>query len=249
MRKFMFLAFVALALCGCGDSSDNIEVTKETRNPPEIFWDSGGFRMRASTHFITEYFPLSKVIVKINAAGGLDIRVGGGGYYATYFDKDYKHYEKAEYFSELYGDTHYTGQISGWLHPVIAYPIDKMTISCDADFDAEHPAGTPLDDIVNLEYSTYYKFINSGYKLTFDNLWVYDREEEVLSSPLNSINAEVTKLSKIILEISDEDNKWANFFGRLVFTSAPAEPGEYTFTLGVTTNGKTYNTTFDYTFE
>lgn len=71
MRKFMFLAFVALALCGCGDSSDNIEVTKETRNPPEIFWDSGVFRMRASTHFITEYFPLLKVIVKINAAGDL----------------------------------------------------------------------------------------------------------------------------------------------------------------------------------
>lgn len=247
MKKFLFLTFVAIALCGCSDSSNDIEITDNTRKPTEVLW-SGGFKEKASTHFITEYFPLSKVMVKINAARGLDVNIGGGGYYSTYRDKDYKYYEKAKYFSELYGDTSYNGGIIGWEHAVLAYPIDKMTISCDDDFDAEHPAGTPLDDIVNLEYSTYYKFIESGYKLKFDNPWWYDKEEEVLSSPLNSINEDVTKLAKIHLSLNDI-NEWENFFARLVFTSQPEKTGEYNFTLETTVNGEVFKSEFTYTFE
>ena len=247
MKRLFFVAIAAMVLCSCGDSSNDIDVTNDTRTPTETWW-SGGFSMRTSPHFITEYVVLSNVKVKVNAAGGIDVKIGGDNY-STYRDKDYKYYEKAKYFSEIYGDTYYNKKISGWLHPALAYPIEKITISCDKDFDAEHPVGKPLDDIVLLEYSTYYKFIKSGYKLTFDNPWWFDKEEEVLTSPLNSINADVTKLAKVILKLSDEDNTWDNFFGRLVFASAPAEPGEYTFTLEMTSNGKIYKTVVTHTFE
>ena len=248
MKKFLFMAFAAIALWGCGDASNDIEITDNTRNPNEMWW-GGGLMMRPSSHFITEFVLVSKVMIKINAAGGLDIKLGGGNY-STYRDEDYKYYKEAKSFSEFYGDTNYIGEITGWLHPALAYPIDKMTISCTKDFDAEHPAGKPLDDIVNLDYSTYYKFIKSGYRLTFDNPLWFQKEEEVLSSPLNSINADVTTLAKVILSLDEAtETVWENFFGRLVFTSTPAEPGEYNFTLETTINGKVYKSEFSYTFE
>jgi hypothetical protein len=36
---------------------------------------------------------------------------------------------------------------------------------------------------------------------------------------------------------------------KIEFASQPAEPGEYTFTLEVTTNGETFQTEFTHTFE
>lgn len=72
--------------------------------------------------------------------------------------------------SELYGDTSF----NAWLiHDVVmtgsrswAFPFEELSIVSDDDYDENHPAGTPLDDIVEIKYDSYRPFIESGYKDT-----------------------------------------------------------------------------------
>ena len=240
MRKLLFMAFAAIALWGCGDASNDIEITDNTRNETEILWGSNGERLWESPHFITEYVIPTKIKAICNVPGNIYIQATGD-VYKTYRGKDYKDYNKALYFAKKYGDISYKGKVSEGQHTALAYPIEKITIWCDEDFDAEHPAGEPLDDIVNLKYTTFHKFIESGYKSTFDNPMWLDPEEEVFLLPFSSINADITKLI---------GSNLANYgIGNIKFISNPEELGEYTFTLEVTIKGEVFKHTFNFTFE
>ena len=239
MRKLLLLAFVAIALWGCGDASNDIEITDNTRNETEILWGSNGDRLWESSHFITEYVVPTNIKAICNVPGNIYIKATGD-VYKTYRGKDYKDYNKALYFAKKYGDISYKGKVSEGQHTALAYPIEKITIWCDEDFDAEHPAGEPLDDIVNLKYTTFHKFIESGYKSTFDNPMWLDPEEEVFLLPFSSINADITKLI---------GSNLANYgIGNIKFISNPEELGEYTFTLEVTIKGEVFKHTFNFTF-
>ena len=113
---------------------------------------------------------------------------------------------------------------------------------CDKDFDAEHPAGTPLDDIAILAgLESYYDYVSSGYKKLHDNPEYMDPMKEVFTLPFNQVNADI-KLSTYYT------GKYASW-SALDFASKPDEAGEYTFTIEMTTNGKTLKTTFTHTFE
>lgn len=68
--------------------------------------------------------------------------------------------------STRYGDTNFNSWVSypsfrpcSW-----AFPFSKFTIVSDADFDEDHLAGTPLDDIVNIIYTTHKPFVENNYK-------------------------------------------------------------------------------------
>lgn len=246
MKRLIYTFIVLFTLSGCADNS-SIEVYNDTRKQTEE-WDGSSISQVTSKYFITEYVTITKIRVNTNVDGCVDLRLGGNCY-STLGGKDYEHYEKILYFSELYGDTNYDKKVSGWAHTALAYPIEKMSIRCDKDFDAEHPAGVPLDDIVNLDFSTYDKFIKSGYKSLNDNPWWYDKEEELFLLPFESVNADVTRLAKVILEVDCLTNSWNNFFARFRFGSTPETPGEYTFTLEMVVNGKTFSTEFTHTFE
>ena len=62
MRKLLFMAFAAIAFWGCGDASNDIEITDNTRNETEILWGSNGDRLWESPHFITEYVVPTSII-------------------------------------------------------------------------------------------------------------------------------------------------------------------------------------------
>lgn len=239
MKRIFFVAIAAMVLCSCGDSSNDIDVTNDTRTPTETWW-SGGFRMWASPHFITEYIIPSKIKAISNLPGNLYVEVTGD-VYKTFRGKDYKDYNKALYFAQMYGDTSYNGGVHEGQHSALAYPIEKITICCNSDFNAEYPAGKPLDDIVKLDFKTYYDFIKSGYTAYKDNPWWLDPEEEDLSLPFDSINEDVTKLISVYLAHGS--------MGNIRFISTPDELGEYTFTLEMKINGEMFKSEFTYTFE
>ena len=45
------------------------------------------------------------------------------------------------------------------------YPeVIKIDVTCDKDFDKEHPAFSSLDNLISFEYISYKKFIMDGYK-------------------------------------------------------------------------------------
>lgn len=220
MRKLLLLAFVAIAFCSCKDDKQD-----------------GLFRKRK--HYITEYLIASEIAVD-NVGGTLCLQVSGTEISVFNYN------EKAVALSNMYGDNGWTGVVGPGLQPALAYPIDKITIYSNKDFDAEHPAGEPLDDIAQLEFSSFYPFIANGYKEfpRTDDWWYYDRVR--FSMPFASVNAEVTKL------IEAYYTTWQispSYVAKIEFASQPEKAGEYTFTIEMTTNGETFETTFTHTFE
>ena len=235
MKKLFFAAITVLMLWGCGDSNP-FDTTDDTRNPDENL-ETG---MWPSPHFITEYIAPSKVEV-VGENGSLYLLFTGEKYETSNGEKS-KNYDKAKYFIELYGDETYTGVVCPGAHSALAYPIDKITIYCDKDFDAEHPAGEPLDDIVKLGYTSYFNFVKGGYVYNFENTPYYDVDLYTLT--FDNVTSKVTKLMQV--------GKQGSYYGAIPiveFASNPAEPGKYDFVLETTINGKMYKTEFSFTFE
>ena len=241
MKKILFLAFVAFALCGCGDTSNTLEdKTDDTRHNEEII-ETGVW---ASSFFVTEFVVPSKVEVAYDA-GQHWLKITGDEYITL--DKNAQSFKQAVEFAELYGDTSYTGCVHPGLNRALAYPIDDITIYCEKDFDAEHPAGEPLDDVVKLEFKSFYEFIKNGYQYPKDiSLGTPDNEGAIdYTLSLGDIDATLATL----VHIHPFRSQLINVTPLLHFASQPAEAGEYAFTLAVEINGETFETTFTHTFE
>ena len=146
--------------------------------------------------------------------------------------------DKLSYFSKLYNDTSYNNFILPGSQQALAYPIDKITLSCDSDYDAKHPAGTPLDDIVKLQFDSYWDFIQNDYQYpdwyTMDEYNWYGALR--FKYYLSEINSDNTKLA-------------SRRVNQLIFTELPTVLGEYNFTLELTTNGETFTATFTHVFD
>lgn len=243
MKKIIFLTILAFSLFGCSgsnDSTNDIDKAGGTRNDEET--PLGDYDVYQ--YFIQEYIVPSKVEIKAGP-GGLYLDVSGESLYTTM--KDHPTFERAKELAEFYGDTSFNRENSPFANSPLAYPIDKITISCDADFDAEHPAGKPLDDVVQLEFMTFYEYINNGYELPADipsgNRYGNDKVIHLLN--FEDINAEVATLVNLL----PFSVQWINVTPLIHFASKPETLGEYNFVLEMTTNGKTLKTTFTHTFE
>lgn len=169
-----------------------------------------------SRHFITECVVPHKLESTSNAPGHLCLKVSGD-VYKTYRYKSYVHYDKSEYFSELYGDNSYVGKIRTWSNSALAYQIEKITTWSDKDFDAEHPAGTPLENIVALRLGTYYDFNQIGHKAHNDNAPYINSALKVQNVNFEDINAEISKLTSVGLA--------NNSLSPILFNSTPTELG------------------------
>ncbi|MBQ8544431.1 MAG: hypothetical protein IJ434_04625 [Alistipes sp.] len=242
MRRLLFLAFVAFTLCGCGDSN-SIDPNGDTLHDEDVL-DTG---MLWDGHFVTEYLVPSKVEVADKGNGELYLKVSGDEYETCTDNKDTPNYKKAREFAELYGDVDCKIAVCPGLHNAIAYPIDKITIYCEKDFDAKHPAGEPMDDVVKLEFESYYEFIKNGFSYPDKiNLGTSDGRGAVdYILNLGDIDANVATL----VHICEPTTAVTDAPPSIHFASTPAEPGEYDFVLETTINGKVYKSEFSYTFE
>lgn len=72
--------------------------------------------------------------------------------------------ELFEYYARLYGDTGYGKYLLPGSNMAVAETFRSVSVVSDTDFDAEHLAGIPLDDIVCLRSESAYEYIRSGYK-------------------------------------------------------------------------------------
>ena len=244
MKKFLFLAFVAFALCSCGDSSNAIDeitdnTTDDTHNDEQIQYVEN----EVSNYFIQKYLIPSEIEVKC-VEGILYLDVRGYKYYTF---KGHPTFEKAKEFAEFYGDTFFNRAIIPGGKSCLAYPINKITICCDKEFDAEHPKGRPLDDIVNLEFETVYEYIKNGYRLPAEIPNENRRGNDTVAHLLcfKNITAEVATL----VNIFPFNGQMINVTPLIYFASQPETSGEYTFTLEMIINGETFKTEFSYTFE
>ena len=90
--------------------------------------------------------------------------------------------------------------------------IKSVHVVCENDFDANHPAGANVDDILTISLESAYPYIKNGYKG-----YNSQRQNEF---PLNSIDPDYLKLNGM-------------WFGQLRVKKKPANQGTYTFTVSV----------------
>ena len=116
---------------------------------------------------------------------------------------------------------------------VFAENFAQMHVVSNADWDAAHPAGTLLDDILLIRMYSCAKFIHSGY-----NMGKY--EDQFLQN-LDYLN----EIKKLLSELTSDDMKMITLFVDdlspttkspvIIFTSAPTLAKEHTLTLRWTT--------------
>ncbi len=226
MKRLFFqtiIVFSAIVLAGCRESGDNQD-NKPGMPPPSYHYFIKGYVIPSemNVHFDEDLDCLVWEII------GETVEVA---------DTPEELSEEARYFVEMYNDT-YKGHNRV---TALAYPIDEVTIFCDKDFDARHSAREVLDDIVRTQYTSYYPYILNGYHLIYNPSLDIKWWAVSYDLCLDCVRGDLATL----ISCSTEGKSW----GRLTFTTTPDTPGEYTFTLSLTTNGETYTTTFTHTFE
>jgi hypothetical protein len=148
------------------------------------------------------------------------------------------------FFQEMYGDKCFNGVTVPNSVGAIAYPIEKITLVSNNNFDAEHPAGSVVDDVVRLNLATYETFIKNGY--TYPEEWDYLRYSSEYLPGLIPVGE--FYLSEVTGEIARLIS--CSPFGSplLKFMQEPEVAGEYPFTLTITMNGEEISKTFKVTF-
>ena len=142
--------------------------------------------------------------------------------------------DKIEYenICKANGDTCYNRYIytpSGLPIIMTEYPhFSKINVYSNKDFDEEHPAGTPLNDVIDIIYHSALEYIRSGYTAESS---LYEKKVKRLS------------------ELRDEDLNMntENIF--LAFTKDPDIIDIHTITFEcINAHGETYTTTYNYDF-
>ena len=85
--------------------------------------------------------------------------------------------------SEKYGDTAYNRPLAPFSHTVYCNEFSGIDIFSDRDFDAAHPAGASLSDIVRIVGASPYRYIRNGYTVRLERpaRRLPDRERNLIS--------------------------------------------------------------------
>ena len=142
--------------------------------------------------------------------------------------------EKYKMLAERNGDTSFNREVFPWerLGEAFADNFCELHIVSNADWDEEHPAGTPLDDILLAHFDSYAKIIHDGYKINGAKLDL-------------SRNDNFTICKKMVSELTSDDMEMLcygyDYYDKdtrnpmIVFTCAPTLEKEHTLTLRWTT--------------
>lgn len=121
------------------------------------------------------------------------------------------------HYSELLGDTSFTGEIAPLSNCAIADSISSIDIITNENFDAKHKKGDSVSDIVTFYGSTPYNYVTTGYnwpKQTIKPSWYYQYNDLVV--------CKVNEIARMNLKF------FSNYF-HLKFDQLPDNPGTYTF--------------------
>ncbi|MEG1982252.1 MAG: hypothetical protein RR037_00820 [Alistipes sp.] len=155
---------------------------------------------------------------------------------------------KGGHFDELclkYGDTKRPHQIQirldGGDYPqspcANADAYTSIAVSSTVAWDAKHPAGVSLNDLMWISSWSYSPYIRSGYTLTEPRVQSYKK--------LN----EVTALDLMMLGGNDDIQGIDSEICRLLFAQAPAASGIYPITVTLTTDeGEVFSASTEVTF-
>ncbi len=208
--KVGFFGLCAIVLCGTTDCTDN--------NSQPI--DGTVF----STHYIQKYTQAQTLTIRTMPDEGC-VKLLIDGNHITHHD------ETA--FRDLYtqyGDTDFNGYLVPYTMQAVATEFTAIDVTCDRAFDAAHPAGSSLADLVTLAGASAYPYLQSGYKASFD--WRtapadYRFEEE----PVAHYGSGFSPINNRLDALSPDDLRLLDPTLYLRFKTSPAQTGTYLFTV------------------
>lgn len=140
------------------------------------------------------------------------------------------------------------------LTPVfMAEEFSSVSVKCAGAYDAAHPAGSEMGDIVKINTSSEYPFIESGYKTTYD--WTTVAPDDIWGRWYSKSIIVDKYQSPVLMFLNDiKDNDLAMIGGKvyyanmpfciLKFTSKPAVKSGQTFDITFTADdGKKFSCT------
>ena len=227
MKRVIFLSLAAVLLCmGC-------DISKT-----ELF-----------KSYINTYYYSENIQIKITDAGNIaiyreytseNVNIKTASYSFKSKGEEKKRYDE---LCKIHNDLSYNKKRSYIVVPIwgICSAIDfrEIDVISDKDFDSEHPAGTSLKDIVRFVSISPKKFIDSGYKETFN--WekkepkIFKKEEETDKlfdySELKNyfpINGLLKDIGTDEMQMLPEDTH-----GILFFDKEPTAEKEHTLTVTI----------------
>lgn len=204
------------------------------------------------------YEPSNPCCIVIHAGNDLPLSVYG--LRSTGIEKD-----KYDQLCQKHNDLSYNHYRSLSYGPAIDFDsvtynecdFTEIIVTSDKDFDATHPAGRNLSDIVRFMSWSPYRYILSGYSdyYHYNKADVSEAFDQMMRIFINekafdpTFDATCYPIDKLIVDLTKDDmtlNGYdaPGFIGMLYFDKVPNEKGEYTITVSIKTdNGSTLSDT------
>lgn len=208
MKKYLTILVVAagalLILCGC----------------PMSGWNDIG----VSPGWIESYYSIKNNFKngKINVDDvKLSVTISAGSFYASASDYIYNGEQKYYELCEKYGDlkpggfllrqyidptglvtARYMGDYA--VETAIAELITGIEITTEYPWDADHPQGSSLNDIFDVEYVTFYPFVQSGWILDEPKTFVHKPLEDLCAGDLKLLSSDGIVLSTSVMPPAGE---------------------------------------------
>ena len=205
-------------------------------------------KTRLFKSYITEYSYNKNIELKITNKGNIAI-------YRKYTSED-DHIKTASYsfkskgeekkrydeLCKIHNDMSYNQKRSYIVAPLwgrcSAIDFKEIDVISDKDFDSEHPAGTSLKDIVRFVSISPKKFIDSGYKETFNwrrNKPKIFKKESMISSMFHEETENYFPINGLLKDIGKDEMQMLpeDTHGILFFDKEPTAEKEHTLTVTI----------------
>ena len=208
--------------------------------------------------YVTRYCKFEDIGIDTTKAGNIIIR--GKGRVKQYSWRD-EGGEKTTYeaLCRKHNDLTYNKKREYRLSPewgvCSAVDFREIDVVSDKDFDAEHPAGTSLKDIVRFVSISPKKFIDSGYKETFNwrrNKPQIFRKDSIIQIMFLSETESYFPINGLLKDIGKDEMQMlpVNTHGILFFDKQPTAEKEHLLTVTIyTREGKKFVRTITKVFK
>ena len=198
--------------------------------------------------YITIYYYSKNIQLKITDDGNIaiykeytseNVNIKTASYSFKSKGEEKKRYDE---LCKIHNDLSYNKKRSYIVVPIwgICSAIDfrEIDVISDKDFDSEHPAGTSLKDIVRFVSISPKKFIDSGYKETFNwrrNKPKIFKKESMISSMFHEETENYFPINGLLKDIGKDEMQMLpeDTHGILFFDKEPTAEKEHTLTVTI----------------
>ncbi len=162
-RTFILSVLIASILTSCGKDRMNWQNTRTFDSYVSRYYDAKGLILEYDSCTLYSNYPF--IISPENL---------GDCYYYNKYNQGKQEMEKFDSLCEANKDLDFDHKLTflnspEWGH-CYADNFSKVEVRSSKDFDADHPAGTLLNDIIKVEYHSLQPFVESGYDYPCDDI-------------------------------------------------------------------------------